>query len=151
MAPMIIEGFKMRRLQPGPSIELKCEASGEPMPEISWYLDGRRILATDEGNTGVEHRITDAGMIESALTVFKVRPEDGGMYSCKASNRLSTVSHHARLQTYGLPVVRSMGNLSVVAQHNLTVICPVYGYPIHQISWYKGQCFSFCSVWVLVL
>jgi Immunoglobulin domain len=32
--------FIEQTMQPGPSVSLKCSATGNPPPEISWKLDG---------------------------------------------------------------------------------------------------------------
>ena len=39
----------------------------------------------------------------------------------------------------GLPVVRHMGEVTAVAGEQLVLTCPVGGYPIHSITWDKGN------------
>lgn len=39
--------WKIKEIFSGPSLSLKCVASGNPPPTISWYLDGQVISVTD--------------------------------------------------------------------------------------------------------
>jgi hypothetical protein len=45
--PQIRQAFKEETLQPGPSVFLKCIASGNPTPEITWELDGKKLSNSD--------------------------------------------------------------------------------------------------------
>lgn len=45
--PLIKESFTTETLQPGPSVYLKCVATGNPTPEISWYLDDKKLASSD--------------------------------------------------------------------------------------------------------
>jgi Down syndrome cell adhesion molecule len=38
--PQLVYRFIEQTMQPGPSVSLKCSASGNPTPQISWTLDG---------------------------------------------------------------------------------------------------------------
>lgn len=38
--PEFKETFKSQTLDPGPSLSLKCVAAGNPLPQITWTLDG---------------------------------------------------------------------------------------------------------------
>ena len=40
MAPHLLYKFIEQTMQPGPSVSLKCSASGNPTPQIMWTLDG---------------------------------------------------------------------------------------------------------------
>lgn len=39
----------------------------------------------------------------------------------------------------GLPQVRPMGEVSAVAGEALVISCPVAGYPIYTIKWFRGR------------
>lgn len=45
--PVITKGFDSQTLQPGPSVYLKCIGKGNPTPEITWYLDEKKLINTD--------------------------------------------------------------------------------------------------------
>jgi hypothetical protein len=43
-APPIMEyTFIEQTLQPGPTVSLKCSASGNPTPSMAWSLDGFKL------------------------------------------------------------------------------------------------------------
>ncbi|PBC29921.1 Titin [Apis cerana cerana] len=50
--PQIRQAFAEETLQPGPSMFLKCVASGNPTPEITWELDGKRLSNTERLQVG---------------------------------------------------------------------------------------------------
>ena len=75
----------------------------------------------------------------SHVNITNVRVVDGGLYKCKAHNDAGQDSHSARLNIYGPPTIRPMGQLTAIAGHTLTVTCPVGGHPIEKISWFLGD------------
>ena len=38
--PVLLYSFIEQTLQPGPAVSLKCSATGNPTPEVTWKLDG---------------------------------------------------------------------------------------------------------------
>lgn len=84
--------------------------------------------------------VTVHGDVISHVNISVVHVEDGGEYRCTAANRMAKVHHSARLNIYGLPHVRPMGNYAAVAGETTVIKCPVAGFPIASITWEKGQC-----------
>lgn len=76
----------------------------------------------------------------SHVNITNVRVEDGGEYTCSASNTVGVVTHSAKVNVYGLPFIRHMRRVYAVAGSGLRVKCPVAGYPIDKITWEKGEC-----------
>lgn len=64
------------------------------------------------------------------LTITDLALSDGRLYGCEAKNDLVSVIHSSRIDVYGPPYIRPMGNLTVVAGTAVTIRCPVSGYPI---------------------
>lgn len=83
--------------------------------------------------------VTVHGEVISHVNISAVRVEDGGEYRCSASNRVAKIHHTARLNIYGHPHVRPMGNYAAVAGETTIIKCPVAGFPITSIIWEKGQ------------
>lgn len=83
--------------------------------------------------------VTVHGSVISHVNISSVNVEDGGEYRCTAKNRVGSISHSARLNIYGLPLVRPMNTIAAVAGHDLILQCPVAGYPIAFIIWEKGE------------
>ncbi|KDR18099.1 Down syndrome cell adhesion molecule-like protein CG42256, partial [Zootermopsis nevadensis] len=133
--PQLAYKFIEQTLQPGSSVSLKCSASGNPTPRISWTLDGFALPHNERLMIG--QYVTVFGDVISHVNISSVKPEDGGEYECVAENRAGRTSHSARLNVYGLPYVRPMPPIPAVAGKQLVVKCPVAGYPIDTIIWEK--------------
>ncbi|XP_043478430.1 Down syndrome cell adhesion molecule-like protein Dscam2 isoform X22 [Leptopilina heterotoma] len=131
--PQIRQAFSEETLQPGPSVFLKCVASGNPTPEITWELDGKRLSNTDRLQVG--QYVTVNGDVVSNLNVSSIHTNDGGLYKCIAASKVGAAEHSARLNVYGLPFIRHMDKKAIVAGETLRVTCPVAGYPIESIVW----------------
>ncbi|XP_076227123.1 Down syndrome cell adhesion molecule 1 isoform X27 [Nomia melanderi] len=131
--PQIRQAFSEETLQPGPSMFLKCVASGNPTPEITWELDGKRLSNTDRLQVG--QYVTVNGDVVSHLNISSIHTNDGGLYKCIAASKVGSAEHSARLNVYGLPFIRHMDKKAIVAGETLRVTCPVAGYPIESIVW----------------
>ncbi|XP_032672555.1 Down syndrome cell adhesion molecule-like protein Dscam2 isoform X8 [Odontomachus brunneus] len=131
--PQIRQAFGEETLQPGPSMFLKCVASGNPTPEITWELDGKRLSNTDRLQVG--QYVTVNGDVVSHLNISSIHNNDGGLYKCIAASKVGSAEHSARLNVYGLPFIRHMDKKAIVAGETLRVTCPVGGYPIESIVW----------------
>ncbi|XP_020284774.1 Down syndrome cell adhesion molecule-like protein Dscam2 isoform X3 [Pseudomyrmex gracilis] len=131
--PQIRQAFTEETLQPGPSMFLKCVASGNPTPEISWELDGKRLSNTERLQVG--QYVTVNGDVVSHLNISSIHTNDGGQYKCIAASKVGSAEHSARLNVFGLPFIRHMDKKAIVAGETLRVTCPVAGYPIDTIVW----------------
>ncbi|XP_050478360.1 cell adhesion molecule Dscam2 isoform X42 [Bombus huntii] len=131
--PQIRQAFAEETLQPGPSMFLKCVASGNPTPEITWELDGKRLSNTERLQVG--QYVTVNGDVVSHLNISSIHTNDGGLYKCIAASKVGSAEHSARLNVYGLPFIRHMDKKAIVAGETLRVTCPVAGYPIESIVW----------------
>ncbi|KAK0078989.1 hypothetical protein PV325_001870 [Microctonus aethiopoides] len=131
--PQIKQAFTEETLQPGPSMFLKCVASGNPTPEITWELDGKRLSNTERLQVGQYVKVN--GDVVSHLNISSIHTNDGGLYKCIAASKVGATEHSARLNVYGLPFIRHMDKKAIVAGETLRVTCPVAGYPIESIVW----------------
>ncbi|XP_020714029.1 Down syndrome cell adhesion molecule-like protein Dscam2 [Ceratitis capitata] len=136
VAPQLIYKFIEQTIQPGPSVSLKCSASGNPTPKIVWHLDGFPLPNNDRLMIG--QYVTMFGDVISHVNISAVKSEDGGEYECKAISRAGEASHAARLNIYGMPYVRMMPKLSAVTDKTFFLNCPVARYPIDSIIIEKG-------------
>ena len=57
-------------------LTVACTAQGQPIPAISWSVDGQSIVTDDSF-------IVDS---DGSLVIRSVRPEDEGSYTCTAAN-----------------------------------------------------------------
>ncbi|XP_031640129.1 Down syndrome cell adhesion molecule-like protein Dscam2 isoform X18 [Contarinia nasturtii] len=135
--PVIRHAFAEETLRPGPAVFLKCVAGGNPTPEISWELDGKKITNNERYQVG--QYVTVNGDVVSYLNITSIHANDGGLYKCFASSKVGTAEHSAKINVYGLPYIRPMEKKAIVAGETLIVTCPVAGYPIKSIVWERDN------------
>jgi hypothetical protein len=84
--PQIRHSFGEQTLRSGPSLRLKCVASGNPTPDIAWFLDGDKLGSGERLQIG--QFVTADGNVESHLNISSVHTNDGGLYACIASSKV---------------------------------------------------------------
>lgn len=139
--PVIHHAFAEETLRPGPPVFLKCVGGGNPTPEISWELDGKKIANNERYQVG--QYVTVNGDVVSYLNITSIHANDGGLYKCFASSKVGKAEHSAKINVYGLPYIRPMEKKAIVAGETLIVTCPVAGYPIKSIVWERGKIITF--------
>ena len=84
------------------SVNLVCQAVGEPVPDISWYFNG--VLINVSGNSSkymIMSRSLNITTTENTLTVYNVTLSDVGTYTCNATNIVGNDSTSGHLQVNG--------------------------------------------------
>uniref|UniRef100_T1GKP5 Ig-like domain-containing protein n=1 Tax=Megaselia scalaris TaxID=36166 RepID=T1GKP5_MEGSC len=99
------------------------------IPDNSRFLVGQYVTIHDD--------------VISHVNISNVKEEDGGEYTCTAQNIIGKVSHSAKVNIYGLPYIREMPRITGISGTDLTVKCPVAGYPIDKIHWERGDICTF--------
>uniref|UniRef100_T1KKU3 Ig-like domain-containing protein n=1 Tax=Tetranychus urticae TaxID=32264 RepID=T1KKU3_TETUR len=135
--PKLIELFSESiLLEPGSRLSLKCSASGSPLPQITWTLDGFPI--GEQLRIRVGDYVTSEGQVNSFVNITSITVDEGGLYTCLATNGVgSSASHSGRVNVLGRPTVKPMGNVTVVAGSTFSINCPYSGHPIESIVWYR--------------
>ena len=101
----------------GDTVRLNCSAGGSPLPKVTWFKDGQRIVSTAvfDGNN----------VIKSEFVIYHFKPSDAGMYTCLFYNEknvtaeantslsmsifnmlpvINDINHYIHYQLLGLPV-----------------------------------------------
>lgn len=99
--PLIRHSFGEQTLRSGPSLRLKCVASGNPTPDIVWLLDGDKLNSGERLQIG--QFVTADGNVESHLNISSVHTNDGGLYSCIASSKVCLIFGFWFLTYYSFP------------------------------------------------
>ena len=71
----------------GDTASFTCQATGEPVPTISWYFNDVLLV------NGMKHMISVSSNTtsnSSTLTIMNVQSSDVGTYTCNATNVVST-------------------------------------------------------------
>ena len=65
-----------------------CQATGEPIPTITWYFNGDMINVTSKYRTN--STVINTTTIEGMLEIYNASSSDVGTYICSATNELGT-------------------------------------------------------------
>ena len=80
-----------QRQHEGDNASFSCQATGEPVPTISWYFNGIPISNdTDVDKYDISERSVNSITINSILTIMSVQSSDVGTYTCNATNVVSS-------------------------------------------------------------
>ncbi|KAG5850585.1 hypothetical protein ANANG_G00084020 [Anguilla anguilla] len=112
-------------------VALTCEASGIPLPAITWLKDGRPISMSNSV------RVISGGR---TLRLMHARVEDAGRYTCIVSNTAGEERKNFDLEILVPPAILSQGtvdDVKVKEKQNVTLSCDVTGNPVPEISWLK--------------
>ncbi|XP_015912285.1 cell adhesion molecule Dscam1 [Parasteatoda tepidariorum] len=136
VAPVLKHTFEPSTVEPGSPLSLKCIASGNPLPQVTWTLDDLQI--PDHMRFSVGDYVTSRAEVVSFVNISSLRVEDGGVYRCLATNEIGSLSHSAKINVIGPPFVRIMKDIAAVEGEVLNVRCPVAGYPVEEVYWEKN-------------
>ena len=67
-----------------------CQATGEPVPTISWYFNDVPLDATDTKKYTVSVISSNVTTNSGRLTIVSVQSSDVGTYTCNATNVVSS-------------------------------------------------------------
>ncbi|XP_078379846.1 uncharacterized protein LOC144662792 isoform X2 [Oculina patagonica] len=109
----------------GSNIQLFCEASGEPTPNITWT----RVLE-DGSNSEVLHN-------RSNWDFLNINRTASGTYRCTADNGIrNPVSHKVKVNvTYPAKIVKLASEYEVAAQQGASLHCQAEGNPQPTYTW----------------
>ncbi|XP_074599693.1 cell adhesion molecule Dscam1-like [Brevipalpus obovatus] len=133
--PRFLETFHDTMTEPKSRISLKCIATGNPLPQITWTLDGGPIAENHRVRVG--DFVSNEGLVNSFVNITSITVREGGLYSCAASNGRYTAHHSARITVYGTPYVKPMDNVTILSGTTVYLQCPFSGHPIQSIEWYR--------------
>ncbi|KAI1289670.1 Down syndrome cell adhesion molecule-like protein 1 -like protein [Halotydeus destructor] len=134
--PRLTFTFREQAIEPGSKLSLKCVASGNPLPQVTWTLDGEHIV--EYSGIRIGDYVTNDGFVNSFVNISSVKLEDGGVYRCRASNGINSIEHAARISVYGRPFVKTMRNVTAISGERVQLDCPYSGHPVESIGWEKG-------------
>ncbi|KAM5299409.1 LOW QUALITY PROTEIN: hemicentin-2 [Ctenodactylus gundi] len=118
----------------GQPLTLECDASGFPVPEVTWLKDGQLIPNASS------HHLLEAS---SSLHFPRIQEGDSGLYSCRAENQAGSARRDFELLVLTPPAVLGAGATQEVlglAGADVDLECRTSGVPMPQVEWTKdGQ------------
>ena len=98
VAPTITPELEDHTHNEGDTASFACQADSEPLPTISWYLNGAPV---DESDTS-KYMITNRPfVVMSILNIMNVQSSDVGTYTCNATNVVSSDNSSGVLSVRG--------------------------------------------------
>ncbi|GAB1285527.1 Hemicentin-1 [Apodemus speciosus] len=114
------------------SVSLTCEASGIPLPSITWLKDGWPV------SLGSSVKILSGGRM---LRLMQTRPEDAGQYTCIVRNAAGEDRKMFGLSVLVPPHIvgeNALEDVKIKEKQSVTLL--VKRNPVPQITWHKdGQ------------
>ncbi len=149
--------FNEQMVYPGRPAYLSCSLAAAHLspspPSIAWTVDSLSIPYTSGRVSTSSQLLDNNGMMRSYLNISSSEVEDGGFYCCSIIypslgagqlEHLDTIlaaspeQHCARLNVYGVPAIRWIGNKTAVAGQDYYLDCPFAGYPVQSITWFRA-------------
>ncbi|NXP49361.1 NCAM1 protein, partial [Heliornis fulica] len=119
-------------------ITLTCEASGDPIPSITWRTSTRNI--SNEEKTLDGRIIVRSHARVSSLTLKEIQYTDAGEYICTASNTIGQDSQAMYLEVQYAPKLQGPVAVYTWEGNRVNITCEVFAYPSAVISWFRdGQ------------
>ena len=70
----------------GATASFTCQATGEPVPTISWYFNDVPVDVTDT----MKYNVVSPSLGQSTIRINGVQSSDVGTYTCNATNVVSS-------------------------------------------------------------
>ncbi|XP_021231683.1 neural cell adhesion molecule 1 isoform X1 [Numida meleagris] len=119
-------------------ITLTCEASGDPIPSITWKTSTRNI--SNEEKTLDGRIVVRSHARVSSLTLKEIQYTDAGEYVCTASNTIGQDSQAMYLEVQYAPKLQGPVAVYTWEGNQVNITCEVFAYPSAVISWFRdGQ------------
>ncbi|NWI42008.1 NCAM1 protein, partial [Picathartes gymnocephalus] len=119
-------------------ITLTCEASGDPIPSITWRTSTRNISSEEKTLDG--RIVVRSHARVSSLTLKDIQYTDAGEYVCTASNTIGQDSQPMYLEVHYAPKLQGPVAVYTWEGNRVNITCEVFAYPSAVISWFRdGQ------------
>lgn len=126
--PHFVEIPQGQEVRQSETVRLRCKASGQPDPEITWTLNDSSLPVNER------FRVTSSG----TLIISRIQESDGGIYRCTAVNIIGSISAVAAVKIQVPPTIGTHPQSQVISEGRLVeLFCRATGSPDPLITWSK--------------
>ncbi|XP_038627571.1 neural cell adhesion molecule L1-like protein isoform X1 [Tachyglossus aculeatus] len=116
----------------GSNAILRCEASGNPQPEIKWKRNGLPV--------NKENLVSSGQILPREISLTNLQLDQSAVYQCEASNKHGTILANANVDVLDIiPVMLTLDgeNYAAVIGYSAFLHCGVFSSPPAQITWQR--------------
>ncbi|XP_065735248.1 hemicentin-2 [Phocoena phocoena] len=116
----------------GVGVELECQTSGVPTPQMEWTKDGQPVLPGDP-----RIQLQEDGQV---LRITTSHLGDEGWYQCVAFSPAGQQAKDFQLRIHSPPTIwgsNETSELAVMEGHPMWLLCEARGVPTPDIIWFK--------------
>lgn len=117
----------------GSDVLIKCSATGNPKPTVSWRVNGLPLNDVPS---------TSRRVFDDKIILQKASSHDSAVYQCEASNKHGTILANANIMIMNLPpVIVTEDGLQYLSVKGKSVVlhCKTFSSPPPTINWSKGD------------
>ncbi|KFP19290.1 Hemicentin-2, partial [Egretta garzetta] len=118
------------------ALMLTCEATGVPLPTVTWFWGGSPVAPSEHTH------VLSGGWL---LRLTRARAQDGGHYSCLASNVAGEARRHFHVEVLASPTFAGDAHgastevVTVIINNPISLVCEALAYPSPNITWLKDE------------
>lgn len=137
LPPQFVKAYTDREITEGRMTRFDCRVTGNPYPEVYWFINGRQV------NDDLTHKILVNETGSHSLMITDVSRRDAGAVQCLARNRAGEVAIEAQLnvlereQVVAPQFVQRFSTMTVREGEPITMSANAIGTPIPRITWQK--------------
>ncbi|GFR06110.1 obscurin, partial [Trichonephila clavata] len=134
-SPSFVTPLTDLKVQEGDTFKLEAMVSGNPIPEVRWFLDDQPISISDTILPTFDGK-------KATLKVYRCNPRHEGVYECRATNNQGDASSKGKvfIQPHTPPkFIERLSDMQFLANQPMKLMCRVEGVPEPVVDWYFNR------------
>ncbi|RZB39359.1 muscle M-line assembly protein unc-89-like [Asbolus verrucosus] len=143
--PKLKQGLQDETIVKKNSVTLQAVIVGDPVPDPTWYVDGKEITSQEYENYKIileteDHELKD-GLKECSysLTIPRCERSNGGKYTLKAKNKWGECDSSAQLTIVLRPEIEGPEGVSIIPGEATQFVCRIQSNPLAEVTWTKDD------------
>lgn len=137
--PKMTKGLDNRKIQKGTSTTFEIEFTADPLPDIEWLKNGKKIedkrMKYDIKEEVLEHNLKK---LVYTMTLPEGAHEDSGDYTFKAKNKYGAIETSCRLEVLQKPEIVGLKDQSSLPYKQIVFQANIYSNPKPKVTWTRN-------------